>query len=247
MAWFRVYDTMVDDPKVQKLSPRLFKALINLWCLANQHGGQLPPRPDIAFKLRLSIEAVESLIASLSRAGLLDVEPAGNKQGTVVPHNWHNRQFKSDVSTERVKKHRNQKLNTTEKRFNGVSPTVSETPPDTDTDTEAEKSNNFFREPNNLISGAGAPPVASEDLKKAPYAFEGMVIKIRRDVYDRWRRTYPRIANFDAELQRIDDYYATHPDKQDHWFYGTSSWLKKSNDEADTRRKEELRRRGSAW
>jgi hypothetical protein len=33
--WFRVYDDVVDDPKVQRLEPSLFKALINLWCLTS--------------------------------------------------------------------------------------------------------------------------------------------------------------------------------------------------------------------
>jgi hypothetical protein len=35
--WFRVYDDLVDDPKVQQLDPSLFKALINFWCLAAYH------------------------------------------------------------------------------------------------------------------------------------------------------------------------------------------------------------------
>jgi len=37
--WFRVHDDLVDDPKVQRLDPRLFKALVNLWCLASANGG----------------------------------------------------------------------------------------------------------------------------------------------------------------------------------------------------------------
>ena len=41
--WFRVYDDLVDDPKVQRLDPSLFKALINLWCLTSANGGVLPP------------------------------------------------------------------------------------------------------------------------------------------------------------------------------------------------------------
>ena len=51
MSWFRVHDDLVDDPKVQRLAPELFKALINLWCLASQNRGILPPIEDIVFTM----------------------------------------------------------------------------------------------------------------------------------------------------------------------------------------------------
>ena len=47
--WFRVYNDVVDDPKVQRLSNTLFKVLINLWCLASANDGVLPPIDEIAF------------------------------------------------------------------------------------------------------------------------------------------------------------------------------------------------------
>jgi hypothetical protein len=64
--------------------------------------------------------------------GLID-----ERRGVMSPHNWHKRQFKSDVSTSRVQQYR--------KRQRNVSPPGNETPPDTDTeqiqnraDTETE-------------------------------------------------------------------------------------------------------------
>ncbi len=124
--WFRVYDDMVDDPKVQRLAPDLFKALINLWCLTSKAGGVLPCAEDIAFKLRIKSERVTQIISALHDAGLIETDETGLR-----PHNWDSRQFKSDVSNERVKRHRNAKRN--------VTLTVTETPPDTESDTERKK------------------------------------------------------------------------------------------------------------
>ena len=54
--WFRLYDAVLDDPKVQRLPDRIFKAWINLLCLASRHGGTLPPVDDVAFALRCTPE-----------------------------------------------------------------------------------------------------------------------------------------------------------------------------------------------
>jgi len=99
--WFRVYNTLVDDPKVQQLSSALFKALINLWCLASQNGGALPAVNVVAYKLRMTPRKATDIIARLVAADLLD-----DSGGVVVPHNWSGRQFQSDCSTERVRRFR---------------------------------------------------------------------------------------------------------------------------------------------
>lgn len=99
--WFRFYDQVLDDPKVQRLPPSLFKAWINLLCLASRHGGKLPDLPDVSFALRISEDDVNSTIDKLDNAGLMDATEDGWE-----PHNWQRRQFKSDNSTERVQKHR---------------------------------------------------------------------------------------------------------------------------------------------
>lgn len=99
--WFRVYDDLADDPKVQRLPAALFKSLINLWCLASQCGGVLPSVADIAFKLRISAEKAAAMLSGLKNAGLID-----EIEGGLAPHNWGGRQFTSDSSAERVKRHR---------------------------------------------------------------------------------------------------------------------------------------------
>jgi hypothetical protein len=47
MAWWRAYDESADDPKLQRLSADLFRALFNLVCLASRNGGVLPPRTGL--------------------------------------------------------------------------------------------------------------------------------------------------------------------------------------------------------
>jgi hypothetical protein len=124
--WFRVYDDLVDDPKVQQLDPSLFKALINLWCLASANDGVFPSIEVISFKLRMTAEKALRVLTQLRAAGLVYDDEKGAR-----PHNWGRRQFISDVSTVRVKRFR-------ERRGN-VSTAFSETVPETE--AEAERRN----------------------------------------------------------------------------------------------------------
>lgn len=131
--WFRLYDEMLDDPKAQRLPPQDFKIWINLLCLASRNDGKLPCISDIAFALRISENDAVTMVERLHIAGLIDKRNGGPDGFHYSPHGWEKRQYKSDNSADRVKKHR-------EKR-NGecnVSCNVTETPPDTETDTETE-------------------------------------------------------------------------------------------------------------
>lgn len=102
MAWLRLYDDILDDPKVQNLPSALFKNLINLWCVAKRCEGIIPPVADLAFRLRMSEKQVSDFIGRLQEAGFIDVLD----DGTMTPHNWEARQFVSDNVTLRVRKHR---------------------------------------------------------------------------------------------------------------------------------------------
>lgn len=103
MKWFRMYSEVLHDPKVQKLSPALFKSWVNLLCLANdsEPRGTLPPMADVAFALRLSEAATRKTVEQLCDAGLFDDDGV-----SVTAHGWENRQKKSDNVTERVTKYR---------------------------------------------------------------------------------------------------------------------------------------------
>ena len=123
--WFRLYDDVLNDPKVQKLSGETFKLWINVLCIASKHGGVLPNLEDLAFELRLPTLVCKTEIDTLKAAGLID----GDKK--IKPHGWEKRQYKSDTSTDRVKRFR--------ERSSNVAETVNETVPDTDTETDQKK------------------------------------------------------------------------------------------------------------
>jgi len=116
--WFRFYGDAINNPKVLKLSDAMFRAWVTLLCLASQHEGILPSAADIALVLRMKAAKVAEWLTSLTAAGLLDC----GEDGAFRPHNWNARQYKSDVSTERVKRFRQRKGN--------VSSAVSETAPE---------------------------------------------------------------------------------------------------------------------
>lgn len=124
MRWLRLYDDTINDPKILKLPEAMRWHWIAMLCVASKNEGALPSLDDVAIQLRVTTGKATEIIAVLVKAGLLDKTETG-----FAPHNWNGRQYKSDVSTERVKRFRNAKRN------------VSETPPDTEaeTDTEVEK------------------------------------------------------------------------------------------------------------
>jgi hypothetical protein len=121
--WLRFYDDAINDPKILKLPEATRWHWVAILCIASKNEGALPILDDIAIQLRVTPAKATEIIATLVKAGLLDKTETG-----FAPHNWNGRQYKSDVSTDRVKRFRNGKRN--------VSCNVSETPPDTEADTE---------------------------------------------------------------------------------------------------------------
>lgn len=129
--WFRLYEDVLNDPKVQTLPAADFKAWINLLCVASQNDGRLPDVEAIAFALRETVDAVSTVLERLSHAGLIDTRSGGRDGGHYAPHAWEKRQYRSDTSTERVKRFR--------ERSKAVAETVNGTGPDTETDTDTER------------------------------------------------------------------------------------------------------------
>jgi hypothetical protein len=132
MKWFRFYNEVLDDPKVQTLSPELFKFWVNILCIASKNDGKLPSIEAISYHVRASVSATQCLVDALLEAQLLQ-EFTNQHSKWLAPHSWHKRQYKSDVSTDRVKRFRNAKRNKVV------------TPPDTDTDTDTEQSKKVIK------------------------------------------------------------------------------------------------------
>jgi len=99
--WFRFYDSVLDDPKVQRLPDHIFRGWVNVLCLASRGAGELPKTPDIAFALRIPDDAADSLVQALLDAGL--IEDRGDR---LVVHNWSERQFTDKTNALRQKRFR---------------------------------------------------------------------------------------------------------------------------------------------
>jgi len=158
MQWFRFYHEVLDDPKVQNLPPEDFKFWVNLLCLACRRNGKIPNLNDIAFGLRMELNACRTVVERLSNAGLIDTLNGGANGYHYAVHSWDKRQYKSDTSTTRVKRFR--------ERFRNVDVTASETPPDTDTE-QIKKKPSKKENPPSSDRGSRLPPdwMPSEHLE----------------------------------------------------------------------------------
>lgn len=119
--WFRFYADAMRHPKVARLTDAQFRLWVELLSVAAENDGHIPPADDLKHMLKKRLDHLLRGLDDLIRASLIDPLDAGYE-----PHGWAKRQYKSDTSTVRVRKHR-EKGN------------VSVTPPDTETDTEKEK------------------------------------------------------------------------------------------------------------
>ncbi len=110
--WFRFYSAAMRNPKVAALSDRDFRLWVTLLAAASENEGKLPPAPELKHMLNARLDHLLAGVERLIRAGLIDALEHG-----YMPHNWDKFQYKSDSSTERVKRHRAER-------------NVSETPPE---------------------------------------------------------------------------------------------------------------------
>jgi hypothetical protein len=64
--WVRLYKGLIDDPEFMSLSGDASKLLACCWLLASEHDGVLPSVEKIAWRLRMTVNAVKKLIPELS-------------------------------------------------------------------------------------------------------------------------------------------------------------------------------------
>jgi len=196
--WFRLYDEMLDDPKVQKLHPALFKVLVNIWCVASRHDGRLPSTSDLSFALRMSEDETFRAVSKLAEAGFIDTDSATGGQR---PHGWDARQYRSDVSTDRVRAHRERQKtakkdppNGGKKGFNSTEPlqagNVDETFHGTAPDTEADTDISVAKATGTVVPlSAAAFCKAVFDSAIPLIIATGRTERDARSVIGRWRKT----------------------------------------------------------
>jgi hypothetical protein len=205
--WFRVDDGLVDDPKVQQLSDRMFRAVVNLWCITSQNNGNFPPVDQIAFKLRISSTKAAKVVDELRAAGLVDEDDKGAR-----PHNWNGRQFKSDVSTDRVQQFRERRRN--------VSSTVSETPPETE-----QSQSRTEQIPEALASGGATPKKSRKRKPETPLPDDWSPTSEDRDYGKSLGLSEKEIAR---ETERFRNNARSKDRTLTNWGMGFRNWLLKA-------------------
>jgi len=138
LPWFRMYTEAVDDEKLKLLAFEDRWHFVALLCckgkgmLDEDQSFDLLER-KLSVKLGLQRRELDELHRRLMEVGLVDEY--------WQPTKWDSRQYRSDRSTERVRRHRqkNQNADVTHETDMKRYETVSVTPPDTETDTDTEK------------------------------------------------------------------------------------------------------------
>lgn len=110
MKWFRLYTSILHDPKVQRLPAGAFKLWINLLAIAcdQDADGRLPEIHELSLFTRLRPSRVQAGIDLFTECGLIDA-----KSGRLFIHNWGGRQYVSDDVSARVKRSRERYRNVT--------------------------------------------------------------------------------------------------------------------------------------
>lgn len=102
MEWFRLYAEFATDPKVQMLPEAMQRRLVMLFCLQCSNGietfHETERDASIAFALRITEEEATATKEAFMRKGFID--------SAWRLCNWKDRQYASDSSTARVRKHR---------------------------------------------------------------------------------------------------------------------------------------------
>lgn len=137
LQWFRLYHRIVDDEKIRLLAFEDRWHFIAVCCLKadgllDEADGALKER-KIAVKMGVQTRELEEIRRRLFEVGLTDE----NMQPTA----WDELQFKSDTSTQRVRKFRENTKTKRAKHSRNVPVTPQET--ETEADTEREKASAF--------------------------------------------------------------------------------------------------------
>jgi hypothetical protein len=194
--WFRFYADAMRHPKVAALPDPLFRLWVDLLCVAAENEGHIPPAEALKHMLKRRLDHLLRGLKDLISAGLIDPLEDGYE-----PHDWKKRQYKSDVSTSRVRKFR--------KKGN-----VSETPPDTETETDNTEEDK------------------SSSGQQADFGFTGSTIRLNRRDYRRWAESYHAIPDLKAELNALDDWLqGPGIEKRDRWFHAVSGALSRKHQE----------------
>jgi len=64
--WIKLYRDLLDDKNWFELDSDAAKLLVMLWLIASENAGELPPIPELAFRLRISERSIKSNVSKLT-------------------------------------------------------------------------------------------------------------------------------------------------------------------------------------
>lgn len=147
--WFRMYAEFAIDPKVQMMSEADQRRFIMVLCIRCSNDHVTLHDEEMAFQLRISNEEWARSKAVFLQKDLI--------RDDNTPTAWDKRQFVSDSSAERVRRHRENKKKITKQTCN-----VTATAPEADTEADTEV--------NQPTSSVVANPVEGERKEASPAA-----------------------------------------------------------------------------
>jgi len=199
-----MYSEFAVDAKMQMMSEAFQRRYIMLLCLRSSNGDVTLHDDEIAFQLRIDVtEWAETKGVFISK-NLID------KDNNITA--WNKRQYISDSSAERVKKHR-------EKKKQECNVTV--TPPDTDTDTDTEKSKPNLKVEKKTATASRLPHDWMPSLDDALFCSQERPDLKIDSVADRFRDYWTALAGKDA--CKVD------------WHATWRNWVRKENQVAQPR------------
>jgi len=201
MGWFRVYDQMAYERKLQRIARDLglpFMQVVGAWtlilCMANEspirgklmHTETFPERSiDVSGTFQCTEDETFRLLDAFIKADMVTFE---DDIYSVV--NWDKRQFKSDISTQRTRKLRDAEREGTDlkRSGNGVGNNKqkrSGNAPETEYrihkhNTEGKGGTGGNINPNDLTPLQWDLLAILEDIKDYPYDFDADITHIRR-------------------------------------------------------------------
>lgn len=205
MDWFRLYNEFSTDAKVQSMSEAMQRRLIMLMCLRCSNVLATLQDDELAFALRLDDAELAETKALFIRKGFI------NDEWDLL--NWDKRQYVSDSSTARSRRHREKKKEVVQQPCN-----VAATAPDTETDTETEQK-----------KGAKAPSAPSE---KVSLTADGRWAGISDVLLTTWQQAYPALS-LDVELSKAAAWIIANPkNKKSNYARFLTNWLARAQDSA---------------
>lgn len=221
--WFRLYAEFATDPKVQMMSEADQRRFIMVLCLRCSNDDVTLRDDEVAFQLRISNDEWARSKLLFLQKGLI------NDDNT--PTAWERRQFISDSSAERVRRHRAKKKNGEKQPCN-----VTETPPEAETETETEKPS-----PSSPTAQARetGPPTAGCSQMRSDWAPSPTFATLAHQA----GLPIPGNAEFESARVEFVAYWLTRPDQrtQNEWDHAFIRSLKNDRIRAQSAPQHEVR------